>query len=65
MKASELIKELQERIEMYGDCDVILWDEDSKTNKYNLVNVTADVADEDDEFPTFIELGFEGEQYER
>ena len=64
MKASELIKELQERIELYGDCDVILWDEDSKTNKYNLFNVTADVADEGDEYPTFIELEFEGEKYE-
>ena len=59
MRASELIKELQERIEMYGDCDVILWDEDSKTNQYNLVSVTADVADEGDRLPTFIELEFE------
>lgn len=59
MKASELIKELQERIEMYGDCDVILWDEDSKANKYNLVGVTADVADDGDDLPTYIELEFD------
>jgi hypothetical protein len=59
MKASELIKELQERIELYGDCDVILWDEDSKENRYCLVGVTADVADEGDKLPTFIELEFE------
>lgn len=59
MKASELIKELQERIDLYGDCDVILWDEDSKSNRYYLVSVTADVADEGDRLPTFIELEFE------
>ena len=38
MKASELIRELQERIEMYGDCDVILWDEDSKNASVVLKN---------------------------
>lgn len=59
MRASELIKELQERIEIYGDCDVILWDEDSKANRYNLVSVTADVSDSGDSLPTLIELEFE------
>ncbi|MCE5220127.1 MAG: hypothetical protein LLF98_02370 [Clostridium sp.] len=59
MLASELIKELQERIEMYGDCKVILWDEDTKENKYHLINVTADVADEGDNLESFIELEFE------
>lgn len=59
MLASELIKELQERIEMYGDLKIILWDEDTKVNKYELVNVTADLADIGDDLESFIELEFE------
>lgn len=48
MKASELVKELQERIDMWGDLEVVVWDAFDKSDTY-VVGVTANITDEDDE----------------
>jgi hypothetical protein len=58
MKASELIKELQERIEMYGDLEVVLWDAVEGEDRTRIVQVTADIANCED-CECFIEIEFE------
>jgi len=58
MKASELIKELQERIDMYGDLTVVLWDATEGEDRTNIVQVTADIPDCED-CESFIEIEFE------
>lgn len=56
MKASELIKELQDRIKMYGDREVQLWD-DMYDDPPLLVDVTA--CNGDAPGSVMIELKFE------
>jgi hypothetical protein len=60
MKASELINSLQQRIEIYGDLDVILWDIDNEdtTSVSSLVSVSCCIPD-DDNCRSCIELEFE------
>jgi hypothetical protein len=57
MKSSELIKELAERINMYGDLDVVLWGLAYPEDKMYLVDVTAEISEDGN--PMFIELQFD------
>lgn len=59
MKASELIEELQKRIELYGDLSVVLWDIGitETSSRSHIRQVTADIVDGDGK--SFIEIEFE------
>lgn len=45
MKASELIKQLQESIEQVGDCPVIVFNADTGNTNWNVIQCVPDMTD--------------------
>lgn len=55
MKVSELIKELQTRMDMYGDLEVVMWDAVDDEDRTSIMGVTADISENED-LESFIEI---------